>query len=622
MLKVKNLTFEVNEEGKKRCLVNHISFDVQDGEMLVITGPNGGGKSTLAKVLAGIEKANSGEIYLDDENITGYDIDHRANAGIGYAFQQPPRFKGMTVARMLSLAAGKNLTEKESCDLLSAVGLCSEDYLNRQLDGTLSGGEMKRIEIATVLAKSHKVSIFDEPEAGIDLWSFSMLIKRFEEIHREKKECLILISHQEKIINMADKIMVIEDGEVKKYGTKEELKEMIDELHKNHISVYLDVVLNHKAGGDFTEKFIVVEVDPNDRTQALGKPFEIQGWTGYSFHGRKDKYSDFKWHWYHFSGTGFDDAKKRSGIFQIQGEGKAWSEGVDNENGNYDFLLCNDIDLDHPEVVTELNRWGKWVSKELNLDGMRLDAIKHMKDKFIAQFLDAVRSERGDKFYAVGEYWNGDLNTLDAYIKSVGHKVNLFDVPLHYNLFQASQEGKNYDLQNILKNTLVEHHCDLAVTFVDNHDSQSGSSLESQIEDWFKPLAYGLILLMKDGYPCLFYGDYYGVKGENSPHTQIINILLDTRRKYAYGDQIEYFDHPSAIGFIRTGDEEHVGSGLVFLMSNDEAGSKKMDLGEEHKGEIWHEITGNIQQEITLDEKGSGEFSVNTRNIAVWIKKN
>lgn len=407
-----------------------------------------------------------------------------------------------------------------------------------------------------------------------------------------------------------------------KYGTKEELKEMIDELHKNHISVYLDVVLNHKAGGDFTEKFIVVEVDPNDRTQVLGKPFEIQGWTGYSFHGRKDKYSDFKWHWYHFSGTGFDDAKKRSGIFQIQGEGKAWSEGVDNENGNYDFLLCNDIDLDHPEVVTELNRWGKWVSKELNLDGMRLDAIKHMKDKFIAQFLDAVRSEKGDKFYAVGEYWNGDLNTLDAYIKSVGHKVNLFDVPLHYNLFQASQEGKNYDLQNILKNTLVEHHCDLAVTFVDNHDSQSGSSLESQIEDWFKPLAYGLILLMKDGYPCLFYGDYYGVKGENSPHTQIINILLDARRKYAYGDQIEYFDHPSAIGFIRTGDEEHVGSGLVFLMSNDEAGSKKMDLGEEHKGEIWHEITGNIQQEITLDEKGSGEFSVNTRNIAVWIKKN
>ena len=211
------------EGGPGISVFRDLNLNIEAGTFVAILGRNGCGKSTLAKVLAGIEKANSGEIYLDDENITGYDIDHRANAGIGYAFQQPPRFKGMTVARMLSLAAGKNLTEKESCDLLSAVGLCSEDYLNRQLDGTLSGGEMKRIEIATVLAKSHKVSIFDEPEAGIDLWSFSMLIKRFEEIHREKKECLILISHQEKIINMADKIMVIEDGEVKRYGTKEDV---------------------------------------------------------------------------------------------------------------------------------------------------------------------------------------------------------------------------------------------------------------------------------------------------------------------------------------------------------------------------------------------------------------
>ena len=223
MLELKNVSFEVSDEKAQKEIIRGINLKIDDNKFVVITGPNGGGKSTLAKVLAGIEEADSGEIYLDDENITGYDIDHRANAGIGYAFQQPPRFKGMTVARMLSLAAGKRLTEKESCDLLSAVGLCSEDYLNRQLDGTLSGGEMKRIEIATVLAKSHKVSIFDEPEAGIDLWSFSMLIKRFEEIHREKKECLILISHQEKIINMADKIMVIEDGEVKKYGTKEDV---------------------------------------------------------------------------------------------------------------------------------------------------------------------------------------------------------------------------------------------------------------------------------------------------------------------------------------------------------------------------------------------------------------
>ena len=186
MLKVDNLTFEVNEEGRKRCLVNHISFEVKDGEMLVITGPNGGGKSTLAKVLAGIEDANGGEIFLDEENITGYDIDHRANAGIGYAFQQPPRFKGMTVKRLLSLAAGRELDDTTCCELLSSVGLCAKEYINREADATLSGGEMKRIEIATVLAKDHKICVFDEPEAGIDLWSFSMLIKRFEQIHKEK----------------------------------------------------------------------------------------------------------------------------------------------------------------------------------------------------------------------------------------------------------------------------------------------------------------------------------------------------------------------------------------------------------------------------------------------------
>lgn len=406
-----------------------------------------------------------------------------------------------------------------------------------------------------------------------------------------------------------------------KYGTKDELKAMIDELHKNKISVYLDVVLNHKAGGDYTETFTVVEVDPSNRTKAISDEFEAQGWTGYTFHGRGDKYSDFKWHWYHFSGTGYDDKSRRTGIFQIIGENKDWSEGVDPENGNYDFLLGNDIDLDHPEVVAELNHWGKWVSKELNLDGMRLDAIKHMKNQFVKQFLDAVRSERGENFYAVGEYWNGDLETLDSYIESVENKINLFDVPLHYNMFQASQEGKKYDMQNILKGTLVERHNELAVTFVDNHDSQPGSSLESHIEDWFKPLAYGLIFLMKDGYPCLFYGDYYGINGEKSPHTKILDILLDARRKYAYGDQMDYFDHPSTVGFIRTGDEEHAGSGLVFLMSNDAEGSKVMNLGEEHAGETWHELTGSIKEDVVIDEEGNGEFTVSGRNLSVWIKK-
>lgn len=227
MLQVEHLSFEVAEEGRQSEILSDVSFTVEDGEMLVITGPNGGGKSTLAKVLMGIHQATSGRVLLNGTEITNLKIHERARAGIGFAFQQPPRFKGMTVRRLLSLAAGKTLDETTCCDLLSSVGLCAREYIDREADATLSGGEMKRIEIATVLAKSHDICIFDEPEAGIDLWSFSMLVKRFEQIHQEKKESLILISHQERIIEMADRIMVIADGKVQSIGTA---REMIPQL--------------------------------------------------------------------------------------------------------------------------------------------------------------------------------------------------------------------------------------------------------------------------------------------------------------------------------------------------------------------------------------------------------
>ena len=205
MLEVKNLTFQVNENGIERSIVENISFNVEDGEMLVITGPNGGGKSTLAKVLMGIDQASAGQIILDGTDISDYDINHRAEAG-------------MTVSKLLSLAAGEDLTRDVCCRLLSTVGLCANEYIEREVDGTLSGGEMKRLEIATVLAKPHKLCIFDEPEAGIDLWSFSMLIEQFEKMHKEKKQSLILISHQERIIQMADRIMVIEGGKIASIG--------------------------------------------------------------------------------------------------------------------------------------------------------------------------------------------------------------------------------------------------------------------------------------------------------------------------------------------------------------------------------------------------------------------
>lgn len=223
MLEVKNLVFHPLDNGVEKSIIEDVSFKVEDGEMLVITGPNGGGKSTLAKLLMGIEKPDSGAIVMDGADITEYTIAQRANAGIGFAFQQPPRFKGMTVKRLLSLAAGWELPENKCCDYLSGVGLCAREYLNREVDNTLSGGEMKRLEIATVLAKPHKLCIFDEPEAGIDLWSFSMLVKQFEQLHKNKMESLILISHQERIIQMADRIMVVRDGKIAALDEREKV---------------------------------------------------------------------------------------------------------------------------------------------------------------------------------------------------------------------------------------------------------------------------------------------------------------------------------------------------------------------------------------------------------------
>ena len=223
MLEVKNLVFHPLENGLEKSIIEDVSFTVERGETLVITGPNGGGKSTVARLLMGIETPDSGQILLEGKDITDLSIAQRANSGIGFAFQQPPRFKGMTVKRLLSLAAGYEMEENKCCDYLSGVGLCAREYLDREVDNTLSGGEMKRLEIATVLARRHKVCIFDEPEAGIDLWSFSMLIQQFEKIHNRKEESLILISHQERIIRMADRIMVIEDGKIGTLGEKEEI---------------------------------------------------------------------------------------------------------------------------------------------------------------------------------------------------------------------------------------------------------------------------------------------------------------------------------------------------------------------------------------------------------------
>ena len=217
MLELKHVSFEV--EGKH--ILNDITMTTADNQFTVITGPNGGGKSTLAKIIMGIEKPTSGQILFDGEDITELSVDERAKRKIGYAFQQPPRFKGMSVRHLLSLAHGKDLDEDVCCSYLSDVGLCSKDYLDRDVDASLSGGEVKRIEIATILARDLKLSIFDEPEAGIDLWSFAKLVETFQHLQAQSKQSIILISHPERTMQLADEIIIVENGRMKTRGTRE-----------------------------------------------------------------------------------------------------------------------------------------------------------------------------------------------------------------------------------------------------------------------------------------------------------------------------------------------------------------------------------------------------------------
>ena len=223
MLELQHVSYEVEEDGEKKQILKDINLTIEDGTFLVVTGPNGGGKSSLAKVIMGVNKASGGKILLDGEDITNLSITERAAKGISFAFQTPVTFKGIRVIDLLRMACGKQISIMQACDYLSQVGLCAKDYIEREVNGSLSGGELKRIEIATVLARGTKLSLFDEPEAGLDIWSFQNLIRVFETVRENVSGSVMIISHQERILSIADKIAVIEDGCVSRFGTRDEV---------------------------------------------------------------------------------------------------------------------------------------------------------------------------------------------------------------------------------------------------------------------------------------------------------------------------------------------------------------------------------------------------------------
>ena len=403
-----------------------------------------------------------------------------------------------------------------------------------------------------------------------------------------------------------------------KYGSKDEYLQAIKELHKNNIQVYADIVLNHKIGADEAETVYASQEQNNNRNVDTTLPKKIVAWTIYNFPGRNNKYSDFKWNYEHFNGTDWDESGRKNGIFRFSG--KHWDKNVDKENGNYDYLMGADIDFNNPEVVEELKKWGKWYLEFTGVDAFRLDAVKHIKSGFMADWIMSMRKEK--EIDCVGEYWSKDLNALKNYITMTNSTIPLFDVPLHYNLYQASVSNGNYDMSKILDNTLVKEMPSLAVTFVDNHDTEPGQALYSFVQDWFKPLAYSIILLRKEGLPCVFYGDYYGIPSQNVfPMNERLERLIKARKYFAYGEQIDYLDGFNIIAWVRTGDEEHIDSGLVTIMSDGPGGGKTINVGKKLANTVFYDYTGNVKENVYVDSEGNGIFYCNGGSVSVWVKK-
>ncbi len=411
-----------------------------------------------------------------------------------------------------------------------------------------------------------------------------------------------------------------------KYGTREAYLQAIRTAQAAGLRVYADVVLNHRLGADHLETLVATPYNPDNRHQALGEPREIRAWTHFDFAGRGGKYSPMQYHWHHFNATDHNDSDdQQNAIFLF--EGKQFDDSVDLEKGNFDYLMGCNLDLNHPEVQQELKHWGEWYLKTTGVNGFRFDAVKHVRSSFFLDWLRHLHQQHDQPLFAVGEYWSGQSEALQHFLEATGSYMTLFDAALHYNFAAASQQADAYDLRQIFDGTLVVTHPLLAVTLVSNHDSQPLQSLESVVEAWFKPLAYALILLRRDGYPCVFAADYYGAHYEDvgrdgqthevwmASHQWLIDKFLHARQHLAYGDQYDYFDHPNCIGWTRQGNDEHPG-GLAVLLSNGDEGHKHMQTALPHTTFV--DITEHLADIVTTDDQGWGTFRCLAGSVSVW----
>jgi alpha-amylase len=417
-----------------------------------------------------------------------------------------------------------------------------------------------------------------------------------------------------------------------RYGTKAEYLMAIEKAHEVGMSVYADIVLNHRMGGDEEEKMVVHQLNEENRNERISENMEVSAYTKFTFPGRKGVYSDFIWDYHCFSGIDYviREGEELKGVFKIHNEyGEEWTDAVSHQFGNYDYLMGADIEYRNPYVVQEMKNWIRWYMETTKVDGIRLDALKHISSDFLKDWTQYIKTEINPECYILGEFWKDEAEKIEYFSDQMTGLISCFDAPLHYNFFRASDEGRNYDLSGILKGSFLEKKPVFSVSFVENHDTQQLQALESAVKDWFKPLAYAIILLTDEAYPCVFYPDLFGAEYIDIKEDQEVHIimpkveelpgLLEARKLFAYGNQIDYFDHPNCIAFVRTGDEKH--PGCVVIISNSEEGYKEIELGKEHADSVYIDFLKNRDEEIAADQNGNALFRVNSGSVSVWVKK-
>ncbi len=414
-------------------------------------------------------------------------------------------------------------------------------------------------------------------------------------------------------------------GVATKYGTKDEYLAAIRDLQAAGLTVYADIVWGHRLGADRSEIVRATPIARENRNHALAEPREVEVWTGFDFPGRAGKYDPRTLNASHFVAVDHDslDGHPQDAIFLF--EGKSFAEGVDLELGNYDYLMGADVDHANPEVQQLLVDWGDWYVDLTGIDGLRLDAVKHMPAKVLHGYMAAMRAHAGRELAVVGEYWSPNLAALEYFLSESDEEIMLFDVPLHFRLQAASLAGAGYDLRAVFDETLVSIRPELAMTFVDNHDSQPLQALESAVESWFKPLAYALILLRRDGIPCVFVADYDGADYSEERGGQRVDVHLPAMRPLIDAmlavrtelgedaEQEDHFDSPNTIGWLR----RRPGLVAVVVLGNGDAGSLRIGTG--LPTATFHDATGHDAQSIVTDEDGSAQFRHPSGGVSVWV---